>query len=324
MSAIRPLIAGNWKMHGLVAQLPEIGAIAASVEARPPAADVLICVPATLLSRAVQIAAGRIALGGEDCHAEACGPFTGDVSAAMLKDAGAAAVIVGHSERRLHHGETSRMVAAKATAAWRTGLSTIVCIGESEIQRRNGDALAVCGDQVSGSLPADLARSGTVAVAYEPLWAIGSRRVPGSDQIAEMHRHVRSCLVALAGTAGAGIRILYGGSVTADHAREVLGVPEVGGVLIGGASLLAADFDAVLGCVPARPLASAYFPILSAREWLVYRLIHGHSPFGQGRTAVRSQGAGPQTPKRKSRHGEARGARCQVAGRKADVGHGRP
>jgi triosephosphate isomerase len=257
MNAIRPLIAGNWKMHGLSAQLDEIENIAAAVHARPPAADVLICVPATLLYRAVQAAAGRIALGGEDCHAEASGPFTGDISAGMLKDAGAAAVIVGHSERRLHHAETDPMVAAKAAAAWRCGLSTIVCIGETEVQRRNGDALTVCGHQVAGSLPGDLARSGTVAIAYEPLWAIGSGHVPSSDQIVEVHRHVRACLVTLAGAAGANIGILYGGSVTADNASEVLGLDEVGGVLIGGASLKAVDFDAVLRCVPEQLLAPA-------------------------------------------------------------------
>jgi triosephosphate isomerase len=247
---MRPLIAGNWKMHGLAAQLHEIETIATSVHARPPAADVLLCVPATLLSRAVQTAAGRIALGGEDCHSEASGPFTGDVSARMLKDAGATAVIVGHSERRQSHGETNPMVAAKAAAAWRSGLSTIVCIGESAAQRRNGDALAVVGDQVAGSLPRDLARSGTVAIAYEPLWAIGSGHVPTSDQIVEVHRHLRTCLVALAGAAGEGIRILYGGSVTADNADEVLRLAEVGGVLIGGASLLAVDFNAVIRSVP--------------------------------------------------------------------------
>ena len=254
---MRPLIAGNWKMHGLAAQLPEIETIAASVHARPPAADVLICVPATLLSRAVQAAAGRLAIGGEDCHAEASGPFTGDTSGGMLKDAGATAVIVGHSERRRHHGETDAMVADKAAAAWHSGLSTIVCIGESEVQRRNGDALAVCGNQVAGSLPRDLARSGTAAIAYEPLWAIGSGHVPTPDQIAEVHRHVRTCLTALAGPAGAAIRILYGGSVTAANAHQVLGLDDVGGVLIGGASLLAADFDAVLRCVPGRQFVSA-------------------------------------------------------------------
>ena len=253
---MRPLIAGNWKMHGLGAQLREVSAMAASVEARPPKADVLICVPATLLYRAVETAAGRLAFGGEDCSAEASGPFTGDVSAEMLKDAGATAVIVGHSERRRHHGETDPMVAAKATAAWQSGLSTIVCIGETKLQRQNGEALAVCSAQVAGSLPPDLARSGTVAIAYEPLWAIGSGHVPSSEQIVEVHRHVRACLMALAGAAGADIRILYGGSVTAANSKQVLGLTDVDGVLIGGASLRAADFDAVLRCIPDERFAS--------------------------------------------------------------------
>ncbi|MBC7663615.1 MAG: triose-phosphate isomerase [Caulobacter sp.] len=254
---MRPLIAGNWKMHGLAAQLAEIKTIAASVHARPPAADVLICVPATLLFRAVQAAAGRIAVGDEDCHAETSGPFTRDISAGMLKDAGATAVIVGHSERRRHHGENDAMVAAKAAAAWRSGLPTIVCVGESDVQRRNGDALAVVGDQVASSLPADIARSGTTAIAYEPLWAIGSGHVPVANEIAEMHRHLRSCLMTLAGAAGAGIRILYGGSVTAENASGILGLAEVDGVLVGGASPLAADFDAILRCVADQHFASA-------------------------------------------------------------------
>jgi len=181
-------------MYGLGAQLREVLAMAVSVQARPHDADVLVCVPATLLCRAVETAAGRIALGGENCHAEASGPFTGDVSAEMLKDAGATAVILGHSERRRHYGETDPMVAAKAAAAWRSGLSSIVCIGETELQRQNGDSLVVCGAQFAGSLPPDLARSGTVAIAYEPLWAIGSGHVPSSEQIVEVHRHVRACL----------------------------------------------------------------------------------------------------------------------------------
>ena len=254
---MQPLIAGNWKMHGVATQLKEIETIAAFVHARSLAANVLLCVPATLLSRAVQVAAGRISLGGEDCHAEESGPFTGDISAGMLKDAGATTVIVGHSERRRHHSETDAMVAAKAAAAWRSGLSTIVCIGESEAQRRNGDALAVVSDQLGGSLSKDLARSGTVAIAYEPLWAIGSGHVPTAEQIAEVHHHLRACLTALAGEEGAGIRILYGGSVTAENADEVLGLADVGGVRIGGASLLAVDFDAVLRCVPELLLALA-------------------------------------------------------------------
>ncbi len=247
---VRPLIAGNWKMHGLAAQLGQIRTVSASVSARPPAADVLICVPSTLLSQAVQVAAGRIALGGEDCHAEVSGPFTGDISAEMLRDAGAAAVIVGHSERRRHHHETDMMVRAKASVAMRSGLFAIVCVGESATQRRDGDAFASCAEQVTGSLPRDLVGSGLVAVAYEPLWAIGSGEIPTVDQIIEMHRHLRATLILLAGSSGADIRILYGGSVTADNASEILELPNVGGVLIGGASLLALDFDAVLRCVP--------------------------------------------------------------------------
>ena len=248
---MQPLIAGNWKMHGLAAQLKEIEAIAANVHARPAAADVLICVPATLLSRAAQTAAGRIAIGGEDCRAEVSGAFTGDVSADMLKDAGATAVIVGHSERRKHHGETDAMVAAKAKAASRSGLSTIVCIGETEAQHRAGNTLAVCGKQIQGSLPADLALSGT-AIAYEPLWAIGSGHVPTYDQIAHVHRYIRKCLMELAGGAGAEMRILYGGSVNGDNAHEILGLENVDGVLIGGASLRAVDFAAVLRVLPDR------------------------------------------------------------------------
>ena len=250
---MRPLIAGNWKMHGLAAQLPEIEAIAASVQALPPAAEVLICVPATLVARAAQASAGRISIGGQDCHAEADGPFTGDVSADMLKDAGASTVIVGHSERRQFHHETDAMVAAKAMAAWRSGLSSIICIGESELQRRRGEAFAVCAAQIAGSLPKDLARSGTTAIAYEPLWAIGNGNVSGEDQIAEMCRCIRSCLMSVAGAAGADIRILYGGSVTADNARDIAGLGDVGGLLVGGASLLATDFEAVLRCVGSLP-----------------------------------------------------------------------
>jgi triosephosphate isomerase len=211
---------------------------------------VLVCVPSTLLSQAVQIAAGRIDVGGEDCEAEISGPFTGDISAEMLRDTGAAAVIVGHSERRRHHHETNMIVAAKAAAAWRAGLAAIVCVGESAAQRSDGDALAACAAQVAGSLPRDVVRFGPVAVAYEPLWAIGNGDVPTAGQICEMHRHLRASLILLAGSSGADIRILYGGSVTADNASEILELPDVGGVLIGGASLLAADFDAIVRCVP--------------------------------------------------------------------------
>lgn len=168
----------------------------------------------------------------------------------MLRDAGATAVIVGHSERRRYHHETDAMVAAKAKAAWQSGLSTIICVGETQEQRRAGDALTVCGGQIAGSLPEGAARSCPTAIAYEPLWAIGSGHMPTSDEIMEVHLHIRSCLAARLGTGGSTVRILYGGSVTSDNALDILTLPEVDGVLIGGASLKAADFDAVLRVVP--------------------------------------------------------------------------
>ena len=243
-----PLIAGNWKMNGLAAQLGEIEAIAASVKATRPLADILICTPSTLIARAVQCAAGRIGIGGENCHSEMAGAFTGDISAEMLKDAGACAVIVGHSERRQHHGETDAMVAAKASAARRAGLLAVICIGETKSQRMDGKALSVCGDQIAGSVPDGMTLSAN-AVAYEPLWAIGTGHTPTSEQIAEVHAHIRHCLVMRLGAAGREVRILYGGSVKPSNAREILAVPEVGGALIGGASLRATDFGAIVNAV---------------------------------------------------------------------------
>jgi len=243
---MRPFIAGNWKMHGLTPQLDQIRRITASVTATPPHADVLICVPPTLVFRAAQAAGGRIAIGGEDCSAEKAGAFTGDVDADMLKDAGATAVILGHSERRRIHHETDALVAAKAVVAWASGLSTIICIGETKEQRSAGQALAVCGGQLAASLP-DLPAGCETSVAYEPLWAIGSGHMPADEDIVAVHAHIRSCLVARFGDAGQAVRILYGGSVTSSNVRGILGLPDVGGVLIGGASLKADDFDAVLG-----------------------------------------------------------------------------
>jgi len=245
---MRPLIAGNWKMHGLSAQLEQIKAVPASVKAQPPHADVLICVPPTLIERAFRASFGALAIGGEDCSAETAGALTGDVDADMLKDAGATAVILGHSERRRFHHETDAQVAAKVQAAWAAGLSTIVCIGETQAQRSAGKALAVCGAQLAASLP-NLQAGCETSVAYEPLWAIGSGHMPTADDIAEIHMHIRSCLVARFGEAGRTVRILYGGSVKSSNAQDILAVPEVGGVLIGGASLEATDFDAVLGVV---------------------------------------------------------------------------
>jgi triosephosphate isomerase len=242
---VRPLIAGNWKMNGVTAQLGEIEAIAASVTAKPPPADVLICIPATLIARAVQVAAGRIGIGGQDCHSAIAGAFTGDISAEMLRDAGASSVIVGHSERRQHHGETDAIVAAKASAARRAGLLVIICIGETQSQRSDGNALSVCADQIAGSMPEGVTLSGT-AVAYEPLWAIGTGHVPTAEQIVQMHAHIRHCLEVRLGREGREVRILYGGSVKPFSAHEILALPEVGGALIGGASLKATDFEDII------------------------------------------------------------------------------
>jgi triosephosphate isomerase len=247
---MRPLIAGNWKMNGLTPQLDEIDAIAVSVKASPPPADVLICAPATLIERAARTAAGRITIGGENCHAEIAGAFTGDVSAEMLKDAGASAVIAGHSERRQHHGETDAIVAAKAKAALRAGLLAIVCIGETKSQRLDGKALSVCGDQIAASIPEGMPSS-AIAIGYEPLWAIGTGQTPTSAEIAEMHAHIRQCLTARLGAEGKRVRILYGGSVNPTNAREILALPDVGGALVGGESLKARDFEAIFRAVPA-------------------------------------------------------------------------
>jgi triosephosphate isomerase len=247
---MRTLIAGNWKMHGMAPQLGEIEAVAAAVKATPPSADVLICLPATLIARAGQTAAGRIAIGGEDCSPEIAGAFTGDLSAEMLKDAGAAAVIVGHSERRQHHGETDALVAAKAKAARRAGLLAIICIGETKTQRLAGEALSVVGDQIAGSVPEGMTSSDTV-IAYEPLWAIGSGHMPTPTEIIEVHSHIRGCLAARLGPEGKKVRILYGGSVKPSNARTILALPEVGGALVGGASLKAADLEAIFRAVPA-------------------------------------------------------------------------
>jgi triosephosphate isomerase len=248
---VRPLIAGNWKMNGLMAQMGEIEAIAASVTAKPSLADVLICTPATLIARAVQVAAGRIGIGGQNCHAAIAGAFTGDISAEMLKDAGASSVIVGHSERRQHHGETDAMVAAKASAALRVGLLVIICIGETQSQRSDGNALSVCADQIAGSMPEGVSSSSS-AVAYEPLWAIGTGHIPTAEQIAQMHAHIRHCLEVRLGAGGKAVRILYGGSVKPSNALEILALPEVDGALIGGASLKATDFDDIIGAARAR------------------------------------------------------------------------
>ena len=230
---MRQLIAGNWKMNGVAADLAQIEALARG--AKSPHCDILICPPATLVARAAAAASGTsVAIGGQDCHAEKSGAFTGDVSAGMLRDAGATAVIVGHSERRQYHAETDAVVAAKARAAWSAGLMAIICIGETEAQRDAGQADDVCKTQLAGSVPAG-ATSANTAIAYEPVWAIGTGKTPTNAEIAQMHAHIKASLAAP-------LRILYGGSVKPSNAKEILALADVGGALVGGASLKASDF----------------------------------------------------------------------------------
>ncbi len=246
MTTPRPLIAGNWKMNGLEAALDEARAVAAAVEAHPPAARVAICPPTTLIHRLADGLAGTgVEIGGQDCRAEASGAFTGDVAAEMLADAGAGLVIVGHSERRAGYGESDALVAAKAGAAHRAGLEPIVCVGETLAEREAGRTLALVTGQVRGSLPAVLAGK-AFAVAYEPVWAIGTGLTPTLEQIEEVHVAIRAVLVDLFGDHGAGVPILYGGSVKPSNAAEILRLRDVGGALVGGASLKAADFLGII------------------------------------------------------------------------------
>jgi triosephosphate isomerase len=247
---MRPLVAGNWKMNGLASSLAELSRLREALAAAPAACDVLVCPPVTLLSRAAAAASGVFFVGAQDCHARPGGAHTGDISAEMLRDAGASFVIVGHSERRQQHGERDRDVAAKAQAAWRAGLAAIICIGESEAQRYAGDAHRMCAGQLDGSVPGGAIAANTV-IAYEPVWAIGTGKMPTNAEIAAMHAHIRAVLVRRLGAAGQDIRILYGGSVKPDNAREILNLPEVGGALVGGASLKASDFlDIIAGLSP--------------------------------------------------------------------------
>jgi len=253
----RRLIAGNWKMHGLAASLGEARAIAAAVQGRPPLARVAICPPATLIHRMSAALAGTpVLLGGQDCRPEPSGAFTGSISAEMLADAGAQLVILGHSERRRDFGETDSLVAAKVSAAFRAGLEPIVCVGERADERRAGRALAVVLAQVRGSLP-DEADGRDFAVAYEPVWAIGAGVTPTLPEIGEMHSAIREALAARFGEAGRRAPILYGGSVSPANAGEVLAGREVGGALVGGASLTARTFVPIIDALAVlRPSAS--------------------------------------------------------------------
>jgi triosephosphate isomerase len=236
----RPLVAGNWKMHGIAASVAELEAIIAGAASRPPSADLMICPPATLIASFAKAATGStVAIGAQDCHAEISGAFTGDLSAEMLKDAGATAVIVGHSERRSLHGESDEMVKAKAMAAGRAGLTAIVCIGETSEEREAGATIARLKRQLDGSLPAKLDR---LVIAYEPVWAIGSGRTPTPADVAEVHAMIRNYLISKDKGQGAAVRILYGGSVKPQNAQDLMAVPNVNGALVGGASLKATDF----------------------------------------------------------------------------------
>ena len=237
---MKPLFAGNWKMNGLRASLAEVDRLGALFGgAAPEDRDIVLCPPAMLIAAmAPRAATYRFALGGQDCHAQAAGAHTGDISAEMLKDAGAAYVIVGHSERRADHAETDAVVRAKAQGALRAGLTPIICVGETASQRKAGAAVDIVGAQLAASVPQTRA---AIVIAYEPVWAIGTGLTPTTDEIAEMHAFVRSRAAAS--------RILYGGSVKASNARAILRVANVNGALVGGASLKAEEFHAIISAV---------------------------------------------------------------------------
>ena len=248
--AIRPLIAGNWKMNGLKASLAEFEAMLAGASDVAAKADLLVCPPATLVAAFAEKARGSktLAVGAQDCHPKASGANTGDLSAEMLADAGASAIIVGHSERRADHGESDVLVRQKAEAAWRAGLTAIVCIGETQQQRDAGQTLDICRGQLNVSLP-DAARADNLVVAYEPVWAIGTGLTPTVGDVEQIHRFIRGLLTVRFNTEGTRIRILYGGSVKPSNAAELMAVANVNGALVGGASLKAADFLAIAaGC----------------------------------------------------------------------------
>jgi triosephosphate isomerase (TIM) len=245
---LRPLVAGNWKMNGVRKSLAEVAAICEAVAAGAAGrAEVVVCPPATLLMAAAAICEGtNVGLGGQDCHVEPSGAFTGDISAEMLKDAGAAYVILGHSERRAGHHETDKIVRAKAMAARRAGLTAIICVGETRPARDAGEAFSIVGVQLAGSIPAD-APPDSIVVAYEPVWAIGTGLTPTCQDIAEMHGFIRERASQHLAGQGDSLRILYGGSVKPSNAAGLLHVKDVDGALVGGASLTAKEFMAIAG-----------------------------------------------------------------------------
>ena len=249
MAGLRQLIAGNWKMNGLRASLAEIDTVKSGIGGA--VCDVAICPPATILAEAVAHAIGSdLLIGAQDCHAAASGAHTGDISAEMVADLGGRLIIVGHSERRSNHGESDQMVRAKAEAVRRAGLLTVLCIGETETERRSGETNAVLERQLAGSVP-DGATPANLVIAYEPVWAIGTGLTASTDDILTAHAHIRARLVARFGGEAAGIRILYGGSVKPGNAKEILGLPGVDGALVGGASLKASDFLGIVNAASA-------------------------------------------------------------------------
>ena len=246
---MRKLAAGNWKMNGTADSLTEIAALAAATKGA--ACDILICPPATLIAQMAATAKGTdVMVGGQDCHAEVSGAHTGDISAAMLRDAGAGHVILGHSERRADHGETDADVRAKAEAAGAAGLIRVICVGETEAERDAGTTLAIIGRQLAGSIP-DGATAADTVIAYEPVWAIGTGRTPTLDQIAEVHDFMRKTLTDRFGAEAKGMRLLYGGSVKPSNAAEIFATANVDGALVGGASLMAADFSQIVTALSA-------------------------------------------------------------------------
>ncbi len=239
---IIPLVAGNWKMNGLAASQGELAKIIAGARDLAGKAELMICPPATLLAAFATAAKNsKVIIGGQDCHTEASGAHTGDISAEMMADAGARAIIVGHSERRAGHHESDALVQAKVHATWRAGLAAIVCIGEQRAERESGKTLDVVGRQLDGSVP-EGSMGTNLIIAYEPVWAIGTGLTPTPADVAEVHAFVRKRVTARFGADGARIRILYGGSVKPANAKELLTISDVNGALIGGASLKAHDF----------------------------------------------------------------------------------
>ncbi|WFU37722.1 triose-phosphate isomerase [Bradyrhizobium sp. CB82] len=247
--AIRPLIAGNWKMNGLKASAAEFDAMLTGGAEVAAKADLLVCPPATLIAAFAAKAAGKkVAVGAQDCHPKASGAHTGDIAAEMLVDAGASAIIVGHSERRADHGESDDLVRQKAEAAWRAGVIAVVCVGETQGQRDAGQTLDILRGQLDLSLP-DGSKAGNLVVAYEPVWAIGTGLTPTAKDVEQIHGFIRELLISRFRDEGAKMRILYGGSVKPSNAAELMAVKNVNGALVGGASLKAADFLAIAkGC----------------------------------------------------------------------------